>query len=96
MFLVFAACMINDPSACRVRSIPIYEQVSQMACLMQGQPTVFVLEQGAYEARLVEPGERSGGQTVLKSGVRAGEQVVTAGAYALKARQQKSQLGHGH
>ena len=48
--------------------------------LMQGQPTVFVFEQGAYEARLVEPGE----------------QVVTAGAYALKARQQKSQLGHGH
>ena len=64
--------------------------------LMQGQPTVFVFEQGAYEARLVEPGERSGGRTVLKSGVKAGEQVVTAGAYALKARQQKSQLGHGH
>ena len=64
--------------------------------LMQGQPTVFVFEQGAYEARIVEPGERSGGYTVLKSGVKAGEQVVTAGAYTLKARQQKSQLGHGH
>ena len=64
--------------------------------LMQGQPTVFVFEQGAYEARIVEPGERSGGYTVLKSGVKAGEQVVTAGAYTLKARQLKSQLGHGH
>ena len=64
--------------------------------LMQGQPTVFVFEQGAYEARIVEPGERSGGYTVLKSGVKAGEQVVTAGAYTLKARQRKSQLGHGH
>lgn len=64
--------------------------------LMQGQPTVFVLEQGAYAARVVEPGERIGGRTVVKSGIKSGEQVVTAGAYALKARQQKSQLGHGH
>lgn len=64
--------------------------------LMQGQPTVFVYEQGAYEMRVVEPGERSGGRTVVKSGLAAGEQVVTAGAYALKARKLKSQLGHGH
>ena len=64
--------------------------------LMAGQPTVFVFEQGAYEARLVEPGERLAGRTVLVSGLKSGEQVVTAGAYALKARLLKSQLGHGH
>jgi cobalt-zinc-cadmium efflux system membrane fusion protein len=64
--------------------------------LLEGQPTIFVFEQGAYEARRVEPGERVGGRTVLKSGVKAGDQVVTAGAYALKARKLKSQLGHGH
>lgn len=64
--------------------------------LMDGKPTVFVFEQGAYAARLVQPGERVGGRTVLQSGIKAGEQVVTAGAYALKARQQKSKLGHGH
>lgn len=64
--------------------------------LLEGQPTIFVFEQGAYEARQVEPGERVGGRTVLKSGVKAGDQVVTAGAYALKARKLKSQLGHGH
>ncbi|MGH6625608.1 MAG: efflux RND transporter periplasmic adaptor subunit, partial [Burkholderiaceae bacterium] len=64
--------------------------------LMQGQPTVFVFEQGAYEMRVVEPGERTGGRTVLKAGIKAGEQVVTAGAFALKARKLKSQLGHGH
>ena len=64
--------------------------------LLEGQPTVFVYEQGAYEARQVEPGERIGGRTVLKSGVKAGDQVVTSGAYALKARKLKSQLGHGH
>lgn len=64
--------------------------------LMQGQPTVFVYEQGAYEMRVVEPGERANGRTVVKSGIKAGEHVVTAGAYALKARKLKSQLGHGH
>ncbi len=64
--------------------------------LMQGQPTVFVYEQGAYERRVIEPGERTGGRTVIKAGLKQGDQVVTAGAYALKARQQKSQLGHGH
>lgn len=64
--------------------------------LMGGQPTVFVFEQGAYVARVVDPGERIGGRTVLRAGIKPGEQVVTAGAYALKARKQKSQLGHGH
>lgn len=64
--------------------------------LMEGKPTVFVYEQGAYEAHMVEPGERVGGRTVLKSGLKAGDQVVTSGTYALKARKLKSQLGHGH
>lgn len=64
--------------------------------LMQGQPTVFVYEQGAYAERAVQPGERSGGRTVVAAGLKAGEQVVTEGAYALKARKLKSQLGHGH
>ncbi len=64
--------------------------------LMEGKPTVFVFEQGAYEMRQVEPGERIAGRTVLKSGLKAGDQVVTSGTYALKARKLKSQLGHGH
>ena len=51
---------------------------------------------GASFVREVEPGERIGGRTVLKSGVKAGDEVVTAGAYAMKARKLKSQLGHGH
>ena len=36
------------------------------------------------------------GRTVVKSGVEAGEKVVTAGAYALKARLLKSQIGDEH
>lgn len=64
--------------------------------LLQGQPTVFVFDAGVYEPRPVDPGERFGGRTLLEGGIKPGEQVVVAGAYALKARKLKSQLGHGH
>lgn len=61
--------------------------------LMQGQTTVFVAERGGYEPRAVEVSERVQGYAVLKSGVTAGESVVVSGAYALKARLLKSQIG---
>lgn len=61
--------------------------------LLQGQPTVFVMEQDKFEARAVETGEKLPGRTVITSGVKAKEQVVAAGAYALKARLLKSQIG---
>jgi len=64
--------------------------------LLQGQPTIFVEEHGGYEARAIEPGDKLSGRTVIKSGVAAGEKVVTAGAYALKARLLKSQIGDEH
>ncbi|WP_298218558.1 efflux RND transporter periplasmic adaptor subunit [Halothiobacillus sp.] len=61
--------------------------------LLQGQPAVFVAESGGFEPRAVEVGERAQGYAVLKSGVAAGESVVVSGAYALKARLLKSQIG---
>lgn len=64
--------------------------------LLQGQPTVFVREKDGYEPRPVEPGDKLGGRTVLKSGVQPGDEVVTAGAYALKARLLKSQISDEH
>lgn len=64
--------------------------------LLQGQPTVFVAENGGFESRAIEPGDKLSGRTVVKSGLKAGEQVVTAGAYALKARLLKSQIGDAH
>ena len=64
--------------------------------LLQGQPTVFVAESGGFESRAVEVGERAQGYVVLKSGVAAGESVVVSGAYALKARLLKSQIGDEH
>lgn len=64
--------------------------------LMQGQPTAFVEEHGGFEPRSVELGEKLHGRVVVKAGLAAGDKVVTAGTYALKARIMKSQLGEGH
>ncbi|MBE7940701.1 MULTISPECIES: efflux RND transporter periplasmic adaptor subunit [Ramlibacter] len=64
--------------------------------LLQGQPTVFVQGASGFEPRAVEPGEKTGGRTVIRSGLAAGDKVVTAGAYALKARVLKSQISSEH
>ena len=64
--------------------------------LLQGQPTVFVQEGEGFEARAIEPGDRIGGRTIVKSGIAAGEKVVTSGGYALKARLLKSQISDEH
>ncbi|MBI4291853.1 MAG: efflux RND transporter periplasmic adaptor subunit [Betaproteobacteria bacterium] len=64
--------------------------------LMQGQPMVFIEERGGFEPRAVELGEKLRGRVVVKRGLAAGDKVVTAGTYALKARVMKSQLGEGH
>ena len=64
--------------------------------MLQGQPTVFVEERGGFEPRPIELGEKRSGRTLVKSGIAAGENVVSAGAYALKARLLKSQIGDAH
>lgn len=64
--------------------------------LMDGKATVFIEERGGFEPRTVELGDRLRGRVVIKAGLQAGERVVTAGTFALKARVQKSLLGEGH
>lgn len=64
--------------------------------LMQGQRTVFVFEHDSYEQRAIELGEKLSGRTVVRSGLAAGDQLVVAGAYALKARLLKSQISDEH
>lgn len=89
---MFASAAIETgASAGNVISVP-----DAAVVLLQGQTTVFVKEKDGYEPRAVETGDKQAGRTVLKSGVQAGEQVVTAGAYALKARLLKSQISDEH
>jgi cobalt-zinc-cadmium efflux system membrane fusion protein len=64
---------------------------------LQGQTVVFKAEaDGHFEATPIQAGETRGAQTVIKQGLSAGDIVVVQGAYALKARLLKSQLGEGH
>ena len=56
----------------------------------------FVEEAGEYEPRPVELGAKLSGRVAIKGGLKEGERVVIAGAYALKARLIKSQIGDEH
>lgn len=64
---------------------------------VQGQPTVFrAIANGQFEPTAVQAGETRGARTVIKQGLAAGDVIVVEGAYVLKARLLKSQLGEGH
>ena len=93
---MFASATINASGASAKASAQVLTVPDDAIVLMQGLPTVFVLEHGGYEARAIDPGAKSGGRTVVKSGLAAGDQVVASGAYALKARVLKSQISDEH
>jgi cobalt-zinc-cadmium efflux system membrane fusion protein len=64
---------------------------------LQGQPSVFKLTTaGRFEATAVRSGATRGDRTLIGQGLNPGDVVVVEGAYALKARLLKSQLGEGH
>lgn len=64
---------------------------------LQGQPTVFVTRgNGRFETQPITLGEVRGDYTVVVTGLEAGTPVAIRGAYALKARLLKAQLGEGH
>lgn len=64
---------------------------------LQGQPSVFIAKgKEHFEARPITSGAVRGTQTLVTQGLTAGDIVVVKGAYVLKARLLKSQLGEGH
>lgn len=60
--------------------------------LVHGQPTVFVKAGDGFVPQPVELGAQRAGKVVLRSGLQPDSQVVTSGAYALKAKLLKSQI----
>ncbi len=88
---MFASAAVETGGAIKGLLLP-----QDAVLLVQGQPTVFVEEHGGFEPRPIESVQISGNQVQVKAGLKPGERVVVAGAYALKARLQKSQLGAGH
>ncbi len=85
---MFAAAAIQTGTSSKALLLP-----EDAILLMQGQPTVFVEKDGGFEPRPVAVGKRFQGLAVIRSGVMPGETVVVSGAYALKARLLKSQIG---
>jgi membrane fusion protein, heavy metal efflux system len=51
---------------------------------------------GALEPVPVRPGEVIGDRTIIREGLKAGDTVVVAGAFAVKSQMLKAQLGEGH
>lgn len=89
---MFATAYIETGAATK----PALSVADSAIVLLQGQPTVFVVEHEGYEARPVELGDKAEGRTLIKSGLAEGDQVVRTGAYALKARLLKSQISDEH
>lgn len=64
--------------------------------LLQGAPTVFLVEDHGLEPRPVEVGRTVAGWTEIVAGLSAGTEVVVQGAFFLKSLLLKSQMGEGH
>ncbi len=88
---MFATASVNTGGSSKGLSLP-----QDAVLLMQGQPTIFVEEHGGFEPRPVESAQGNSRQVLIKAGLKPGERVVVTGAYAIKARLLKSQLGEGH
>lgn len=85
---MFATAAIDTPETRPVLALP-----QEAVVLVNGQPTVFVAEGDSFKPRVIEPGEKFGRRVAIARGVKEGERVVVAGAYALKAQMLKSQIG---
>lgn len=88
---MFANAAILTGSSVQALAVP-----EEAVTLIQGQPTVFIAEVDGFETRPVALGDKVGGRVVVKSGISPGDRVVVEGAYALKAKLLKSQIGDAH
>ncbi len=84
---MFASAAIQTTGSSQALMLP-----DEAVVLVQGQPSVFVKRGEGYDMRAVEVGAKRQGHVEIKGGVKTGETVVTAGAYALKAKLLKSQI----
>lgn len=66
---------------------------------IDGTPTIFIAvegQPGVFEARTIKVGDQVGSSIPVLSGVKAGESVVVAGSFLLKAELGKSSAAHEH
>lgn len=85
---MFGTASIEGTTAADVLSLP-----ESAVVLLNGEHTVFIDQDGDYEARHVQLGARLGGNVIIANGVKAGDWVVRKGAFSIKAKLLKSQIG---
>lgn len=88
---MFATASLDTAAMTKALTLP-----QGAVLLVNGLPTIFVRDADGFEPRAVELGDKVGGRVIVKAGLKEGDSVVTAGAYALKARLLKSQIGDTH
>lgn len=88
---MFATVVLGTETQTRALVVP-----EEAVVLIDNKPSVYVEHSGGFEARAIELGDKLRGRVVAKSGLKPGDRIVVTGAYELKARQLKSQLGAGH
>ncbi len=77
-----------------VKAVPRLAVPAEAIVLLQNQTTVFVAKgNGQFEPAAVMVGDTLGGWAVITQGLNVGENYVRKGAFALKARLLRSQLG---
>jgi len=85
---MFASVRVYAPAKADVLTVPL--------AAVQNGPTgrmVFVQRRpGEFEARTVTPGEEMGDVVTILEGLREGERVVTAGAFALKSEMEQHKI----
>ena len=88
----FVEAFIATREKLRALSVP-----NEAVVQLQGQPNVFRLKVSErFEATPVKTGTTRGDRILIEEGLAAGDVVAVQGAYALKARLLKSELGDGH
>jgi cobalt-zinc-cadmium efflux system membrane fusion protein len=78
-------------------SNPVISVPNESITLINGEPTVFLLEDGhEFHPVAIETGNTIGTRTVVNNGVSSGDIVAIAGVFYLKSMMLKSTLGEGH
>lgn len=91
---MFARAVISPPAGTSALAVP-----AEAVVTIDGRPAVFVPmreKPNTFLKRPVTLGERAGGMYPVLLGLEAGERVVTAGAFVLKADLGKSGATHDH
>jgi cobalt-zinc-cadmium efflux system membrane fusion protein len=63
---------------------------------VEGRTSIFVPTEDGFEPSVVVPGTEVGGYTVILSGLSAGDEFVSEGAFTLKAQLEKDAFGDDH